>query len=86
MTMDRTKVAMGIRSGLPQVLVDLQAFFEFTFELDEQLERISAEFAKSPRSPLPPASDLSRILHPLKCREDWRSDQGPIPREMGRDR
>lgn len=36
-TMDQTKVAIGAGGQIPSVLVDLQAFFELNFEMDERL-------------------------------------------------
>lgn len=35
--MDQTKVAIGAGGQIPSVLVDLQAFFELNFEMDERL-------------------------------------------------
>ena len=37
---DQTHVAIGKDSRLPQVLVDLQSYFEFAFEMDELLNHL----------------------------------------------
>jgi hypothetical protein len=39
---DQTRVAIGKDTQLPQVLVDLQSYFEFSFEMDELLRRLES--------------------------------------------
>lgn len=45
---DQTRVAIGKDPQLPQVLVDLQSYFEFSFEMDELLRRLESASTADP--------------------------------------
>jgi hypothetical protein len=67
-TTDHLRVAIGSNSPLPRVLVDLQSYFEFSFELDELLKSLASGSSGQLRETvLPPWPGSLRILHPPKC-------------------
>jgi hypothetical protein len=59
---DQTRVAVGQDPRLPLILVDLQAYFEFAFELDELLCVLERPSGKRPSAePDSVASAVARL-------------------------